>query len=67
MSREIINYKKIEDFPFEGIIFKPCLPNGKIIESASSIHYKNGKFISFPLDKDLDDIKVFNNYIMYYD
>lgn len=67
MSREIIGYKKIEDFPFEGIIFKPCLPNGKTIESASSIHYKDGSFVSFPLDKDLDDIKVFKNYIMYYD
>ena len=67
MSREIIDYKKIEEFHFEGIIFKPCLPNGKTIESASSIHYKDGSFVSFPLDKDLDDIKVFKNYIMYYD
>ena len=67
MSREIIDYKKIEEFPFEGIIFKPCLSNGKTIESASSIHYKDGSFVSFPLDKDLDDIKVFKNYIMYYD
>ena len=66
MSREIIDYKKIEEFPFEGIIFKPCLPNGKIIESASSIHYKDGSFVSFPLDEDLDDIKVFKNYIMHY-
>ena len=66
MSREIIDYKRIEEFPFEGIIFKPCLPNGKIIKEASSIHYKDGNFMSFPLDKDLDDIKVFKNYIMYY-
>ena len=62
MSREIIDYKKIEDFPFEGIIFKPCLPNGEIIEEASSIHYKNGEFLEFPFDKNIDDIKVFNNY-----
>lgn len=67
MNREMINYKDIEKFPFEGIIFQPCLPNGKIIESANSIHYKDGSFISFPLDKDLDDIKVFKNYIMYYE
>lgn len=67
MNREMINYKDIENFPFEGIIFKPCLPNGKIIESASGIHYKDGSFTSFPLDKDLDNIKVFKNYIMYYE
>ena len=44
MNREIISYNDIEKFPFEGIIFKPCLPNGEIIEEASSIHYKNGEF-----------------------
>lgn len=66
MNREMINYKDIENFPFEGIIFKPCLPNGEIIESASSIHYRDGSFITFPLDRDLDNIKVFENYIMYY-
>ena len=66
MNREMINYKDIENFPFEGIIFQPCLPNGEIIESASSIHYRDGSFITFPLDRDLDNIKVFENYIMYY-
>ena len=66
MNREIISYNDIEKFPFEGIIFKPCLPNGEIIEGASSIHYKNGEFLEFPFDKNIDDIKVFNNYIMYY-
>ena len=66
MSREMINYKDIEDFPFEGIIFKPCLPNGELIEGASSIHYKDGSFLVFPSDESLDDVKVFKNYIMYY-
>lgn len=66
MNREIISYNDIQKFPFEGIVFVPCLPNGETIEGASSIHYKNGEFLEFPFDKDIDDIKLFKNYIMYY-
>lgn len=66
MNREVISYSDIQKFPFEGIVFAPCLPNGETIEVASSIHYKNGKFLEFPFDKDINDIKLFENYIMYY-
>lgn len=66
MNKEVVNYEKIYDFPFEGLIFTPCLENGRVIEGASEIHYKNGDFVSFPFDKGLDDIKIFKNYIMRY-
>ena len=66
MNREIISYSDIQKFPFEGIVFAPCLPNGETIEGASIIHYKNGEFLEFHFDKYIDDIKLFKNYIMYY-
>lgn len=66
MSREVVNYEKIFNFPFEGLVFIPCYTDGKSIEGASSIHYKDGEFVSFPFDKNIDDIKVFKNYMMKY-
>ena len=66
MNREVISYSDIQKFPFEGIVFAPCLPNGETIEGASSIHCTNGKFLELPFDKDINEIKLFENYIMYY-
>lgn len=66
MSREVISHKEIERFPFEGLVFIPCLSNGEIIDGTDCIFYKDGEFLSYPLEKDLDDIKIFKNYLIKY-
>lgn len=67
MQKEVISYKDIEKFPFEGIVFTPCLQNGRVLEGATEIHYKDGNFVSYPFDEDLDDVKIFKYYIMRYE
>lgn len=64
MARETIPYSRLEDFPFEGIVFMPSTKNGEVYDGADMLHYKNGRFLTYPFDKSLDNVKIYGYYIM---
>lgn len=66
MAIEVITKDRIEDFPFEGIIFSPCNKKGEILDGATKIHYKKGQFLTYPFDDRLDNEKIYDYYIMQY-
>lgn len=66
MAVEVINKERIQDFPFDILIFTPSTKTGKAYEGSEQIHYKDGRFLTYPFDETLDNKHIYDYYIIEY-
>lgn len=62
----MIEYKDISRFPYEDILFCPCMINGKELKSTVPLHFKDGEILTFPFNNKIDNMTVYKYYIMKY-
>lgn len=66
MAVEVINKERIQDFPFDTLIFTPATKTGKVYEGFDQIHYKDGRFLTYPFDEELNNKHIYDYYIIEY-